>query len=244
MLGADTDVELRRVVSNAAELEARAKAAGVELVIPFQSRLDDLGAAMAAFPPDAIREGLKVRDGLAYQTLKDRGVLVKRNFENRLEIAKLSLLVSRMGADERSVLGAAVRSGAIAEPLKAETLDEPSAAMAARFLRRCGIGCAAEGRSIVPSEEPGGAEVRIKVANRSVWVAESSREKLEGNLKEMEDLNAHIQLKNAERQIKEFSEEEEEHFASLQRQYLGLLKQQDEILGEFDREEAAASSRS
>jgi uncharacterized membrane protein YgaE (UPF0421/DUF939 family) len=110
----------------------------------------------------------------------------------------------------------------------------------ARFLRRCGIVCRAEGKDIRPAEEPDELEIRMEISNRLVWVSEAAKWQLEENLKRINDLNSHIQLKNAERQIKRFSDAEEEQFADLQRRYLELLKQQDELLREFNEEERLA----
>jgi hypothetical protein len=237
---------LRRVSSNAEELADRANAAGIRLVYPGQDMLDELAEALDSFPPDAIREGLKVRDGRAYQTLKERGMIVKRNYENRFEIAKLLIIASKMGESEREAVLGAIASGAVPGPIPASTLDETGRARLARFMRRCGLACAISGAELhpVPDEAAGPApakEIRISMPNRSVWVSESSRERLEANLRKMERLNACIQLKNAERQIKVFSEEEESTFASLQKEYLDLLKEQDEVLREFNEEDTISS---
>lgn len=240
VLGQKPDGELRRVSAVAGEFADKAKAAGVRLVYPNQERLDCYAKDLEAFPADALREGLKVRDGRAYQTLKERGMIVKKNYENRAEIAKLLILIARMNNDEGDALAAAIASGVVNAPMKASSLDGPSREKLARFLRRCGIMCAVSGDGLAPADgadDSDGKEIRVEMPNRWVWVSEGSKERLEENLKRMNDLNARIQLKNAERQIKVFSDEEEEHFASLQKDYLGLLKEQDELLKEFNEEE-------
>ncbi|MCI0503735.1 hypothetical protein L0Y65_03420 [Candidatus Micrarchaeota archaeon] len=243
VLGVTPDGELRRVSVNAEELSERAKAAGIRLVFPNQDRLDELASALEEFPPDAIRAGIKVRDGKAYQTLKDRGMIVKKNFENRAEIAKLLIIIARMSEEERNEALRAIAAGALDKPLSATSIDECTRAKLARFLRRCGIMCALSGSGLLPSGEglEGDKEIRIEMQNRCVWVAESARGRLEENLKKMQNLNARIQLKNAERQIKVFSEEEENVFATLQKEYLDLLKEQDEVLREFNEEDGLAS---
>ena len=53
----------------------------------------------------------------------------------------------------------------------------------------------------------------------------------------MVQVNSLIQLRNAERQIKVFDSREEDEFSALQRQYLELLKEQDELLREYNEEE-------
>ena len=233
----EEDPSLRHIISNQAELASKAKAASIELVMPNQNALDSLGKQLESFPPDSIREGLKVRDGKAYQVLRERGLIVMKNHMNRLEIAKLSVAIAKAAGPEREAVIAAVRSGSLSSPIALESLDEQGVKGIARFLRRCGLCCVSSGRQISPSPEPTEKEVRLDVSNRSVWVSESAKGELEKNLERIKAINATIQLRNAERQIKAFSEDEESRFASLQKEYLDLLKQQDEILREFNEEE-------
>ncbi|MFH0885458.1 MAG: hypothetical protein V1861_07150 [Candidatus Micrarchaeota archaeon] len=241
ILGAKPDVELRRVVSNANELAEKAKAAGISLIFPNQTKLDEYAEALDAFPADAIKEGLKIRDGRAYQTLKERGIIVKKNFENRSEIAKLLIIIAGMAKDEREAIESAISAGSIESPVSVASLGEESGKRIARFMRRCGIACVACGTELkVAPDEAVEKETRIELPNRWVWVSEGSKALLEENLRKMQHLNARIQLKNAERQIKTFSEEEEGVFATLQMEYLVLLKEQDELLREFNEEDALA----
>ncbi len=236
MLGSDDD-SLKHIAANAAELAERAKAASVELAIPNQDKLGELGARLGSFPPSALREALKVKDGSAYEVFRERGLIVKKNNENRLEIAKLSVMIAKAAAPERSALLCAVRAGVVSAPLRIDSMEEDSVAKIARFLRRCGLLCEASGREILPSQEAKEREIRLDISNRSVWISEGSKEKIEENLKRIHAVNATIQLRNAERQIKSFSDDEESLFAGLQKEYLELLKQQDEMLREFNEEE-------
>src|SRR5512143_571646 len=232
----EDDSSLKHITSNQAELAARVKAASIELAIPNQGKLDELGKQLESFPPDAIREGLKVRDGKAYNVLRERGLIVKRNHENRLEIAKLSIAVAKASREERDALLAVIRSGSLGAGIALGSLDQKSVEAMARFMRRFGLPCVASGQSLSPSPEAGEKEIRLDFSNRTVWVKEEAKPLLEDNLKRMHTINATIQLRNAERQIKSFSDDEESRFAVLQKEYLDLLKQQDEILREFNEE--------
>ncbi len=244
MLGAKAETEMRHVIAGIRELSEKAKETGVALVLPSQERLDELGELLESFPPDAIREGLKVRDGKAYGTLRERGAIVKRNFENRSEIAKLLVLCARMGEDERKAALGAIAAGAVREPLRITTLAPPDRAKLLKFMKRSGIPCVLEGDMLcAPPADAAMGEVRLEMPGRLVWVEESAKPTLEANLRRMRDLNAHIQLKNAERQIKVFTEDEESRFAELQREYLGLLKEQDEILREYNLEDGISVKR-
>ncbi len=239
VFGSD-DGSQKDISANASELTAKAAMAKVVLAVPNQEKLDSLGAKLASVPPSALREALKVKDGSPYEVLRERGLIVKRNHENRLEIAKLSIMIAKAAAPEKAALLTAVRSGAVNETIGIQSLDEKDVGKIARFLRRCGLRCKASGKEIAPSEDAKEEEVRLDISNRSVWVSEGSRGLVEENLRRMHAVNAAIQLRNAERQIKSFSEDEESGFATLQKEYLELLKQQDELLKEFNEEERLA----
>jgi hypothetical protein len=231
VLGQDTDFELNQVGKAHAELSGKVS---VEIVLPQAEALEGLQKTIAAFSADELREALKIRDGKVYHFLTERGRIVKRNFANRMEIAKISILLSKMKADERGAVSDALRKGTVAGTIKLESIDFCRAL--ARLMTRCGIPARAEGGQVRSSDAEIG-EVRMEVSNRSIWIEKSMKPKLEENVKKIQHLNSAIQLKNAERQIKIFSPDEETIFSSLQREYLDLLKEQDDILREYNEEE-------
>jgi hypothetical protein len=236
VLGIDCGTELRSIAANADEIAAKAKAARIEIILPNEKRLQELSGALSAFSPEQLKEALLGRSGQAYELLQQRGVIVKQNHENRSEVAKLSMALSRMPSHDRDIAAAIVRSGTLTGTVQLIFTEEPLVRNIARYLRRCGIGCTASGRNLV-AEWQAPQEVRMELSNRNVWVSEQVKARLEENLRRISALTAGIQLKNAERQIKRFSEREEDEFVSLQRQYLDLLKEQDELLREFNEEE-------
>jgi hypothetical protein len=236
-LGVDCGAELRSITANADEIAAKAKAAKVDIILPNEKRLQELGSALSAFSPQQLKEALLNRSGQAYELLQQRGIIVKQNHENRSEVAKLSMALARMPSHDRSIAAAMVRSGALKGTVQLTFTGEPLVRDIARYLRRCGMGCTASGRNIMAEKDAPHDEVRMEMSNRNVWVTQSVKAQLEENLRRIHALTAGIQLKNAERQIKHFSEQEETEFVTLQRKYLDLLKQQDELLKEFNEEE-------
>jgi hypothetical protein len=238
-LGMDCGAELRSITSNAEEIAAKAKAAKVEIILPNEKKLQELGGELSAFSPQQIKEALLAKDGKVYELLQQRGVMVKQNHENRFEIAKLSMALARMPSHDRDIATAIVRSGSLDLSVQLTFTSEALVGDIARYLRRCGIGCTAAGRTLMADGHAPHGEVRMEMPNGKVWVSESVKAQLEENLRRINALTAGIQLKNAERQIKNFSEQEEDDFVSLQRQYLDLLKQQDELLKDFNGEECA-----
>lgn len=240
VFGSDSEKELAAVVSGAAELAGKTRAANIEMIHPNQAKLDELAKVLDGFSPQEIKESIKARSGRPYEVLQERGTVVKSNQENRFEIAKIWLMAVRMKPEERAWMFGALASGAVESAVEIESLDEASVKRLARFMQRCGIECDASGKSLAPADEAPEKEVRMEVSNRNVWVSETVVPQLKDNLMKIQSLNSRIQLKNAERQIKNFNDEEEQDFASLQRQYLDLLKEQDELLRESKDEENLA----
>lgn len=237
VLNADVGTELKTIQANAAELETKAKSAAIELVFPNQRSLERLAGELAKFQPAEVRESIKAKNGGAYSLLQERGAIVKANHENRLEIAKLAIMLAKMPSVDRSVVSDILRSGAIAQAVVLDLVNEGDVKRIARFMRRCGILCVAAGKELTPSTEPDEKEVKVEFSNRVIWIGQLAKEKLDINLSSIKELSTKIQLSNAVRQIQTFNDDEEAQFATLQKQYLDLLKQQDELLKDFNDEE-------
>jgi hypothetical protein len=239
VLGEQCDDELKRAGKEADALAARTK--GVAIVLPNQRKLDDLGKVLSGYDANELREALKTKAGPAYDALMQRGAMVKANNENRFEIAKLSLELRRLKGDDKAHAVDILRFGAIFGPLKLPSADDAALGRIARLMRRCGIPCMKSGSEIVPGGEPE-AEVKMLVSNRTVWVSEEVRRKLEDNLARTRQISMKVQLRNAERQVLTFDEKQENDFVALQHEYLQLLKEQDELLKEFNEEEGEGSA--
>ena len=145
--------------------------------------------------------------------------------------------MTSLGKDEREAVAGALRAGELDGPLRVETAEPVTRKKLARFMRRCGIGCRLSGNMLVADSDAADDEVRMVVSNDAVWVSEEVRERLEDNLKNLHAISSKVQLRNAERQVRVFSEHEEKEFETLQHEYLQLLKEQDELLKEFYEEE-------
>ena len=105
-------------------------------------------------------------------------------------------------------------------------------------MKRCGLGLADFEKDFMPAHIDG-KEVKVEIANRPVWVSDETLLKIQENLNKISSINAKIQLKNAERQIRHFDDTEETTFNTLQHEYLQLLKEQDELLKGYWEEKRA-----
>jgi len=237
VLGQDSPEELRHVSAELEKLAAKAAASGIIVTLPNQKKLDEFNRMLAGFSPQETRESIRAKDGGPYEALSQRGCLVKANFENRLEIAKLNLAAAALSGKEKEAVLEAIRLGTLTGPITLASAQEKARKKIAKFMRRCGINCIVSDRELVPGCEGGLDEVRMVISSRAVWVTGPVKEKLEENFRKTQQISTKVQLRNAERQVRDFSEEEEKDFASLQREYLELLKEQDELLRDFSEEE-------
>jgi hypothetical protein len=221
-----------------------ARTKGFVVVLPNQRRLDDLGKVLSGYGPAEMKEALRTRSGPAYDAFMQRGAIVKANTENRFEIAKLNLEIADLKDEDKAKALEVLKLGAIFGPIAFISADDAAIKRIAKFMRRCGIPCVASGKQIVASSEDAG-EVRMTIANRMVWVSDEVRKKLEENLKRTQAISMKVQLRNAERQVLSFDDAQEKDFTALQHEYLGLLKEQDDLLKDYlgeERKEAILNS--
>jgi len=240
VFGIDTEKEIIEISANAMEISNRMRSAGIEIAVPCDDALKAYDLRINAFTNEQIKDSMKARSGDPYSLLKEKGEIVKRNFSNRMEIAKLAIILAKMKKDHKSALTCAIRSGKIGSEMFLDGNESGLLDQFAKSLRRCGIFCEIDGSKLKGVESANdGCEVKVELPNRIVYLPSSdAKSKLDENMKKMVELNRSIQLKNAVRQIKTFSEEEDKEFVDLQRKYLDLLNEQDEILRDFNKEEA------
>lgn len=228
--------ELKLVDKNASVLTEKASNAGVVLVYPNQRKLDALAKVFSGFSKDEVKDAIKTKKGKAYEILRERGTIVKTNYENRFEIAKLCMMAAKMKDEEKKALLDVLAAGCLAKPLKIESVDDNDKKKLTRIMKRCGLGLAEFEKEFMPAH-PDEHEVRVEISNRYIWVNQKTLVRIQENLNKIGSVNSKIQLKNAERQIRTFGDEEEGYFNSLQQEYLFLLKEQDELLKGYWEEE-------
>jgi hypothetical protein len=207
----------------------------VEIVYPKQDRIEDIGKMLKEHSPEEIKEALRGRKGEVYEILSERGKIIRMNFENRFEIAKLTAMLVKLNEKEKAEIKKAIRIGKFDEPMDISSLDEEKRERLAKFMQRCGITCSVNESQLSPKEAEE-KEVPMRVENRNVWLSAEASDQLDSNLKRIHELGSQLQVKNAKRHIMVFNEEEEKVYNELQHEYLTLLKQQDELLKEYNAE--------
>lgn len=206
-------------------------AADITLTIPNQDKIADYTQKLVEYTNEEIISALSSKTGEVYDLLKQRGKYLKNNYENRENIAKLSILLAKIDKQTTESILTAVRTGTISSPISFKKTDEFHKDRISLFLQRMGVKQQLE--DTAKDDESDVSEVVVEISNRKVWVSKKLSERLSEILKKMQDINPKLQLKNAERQIREFDDEEEKQFSSMQQEYLKLLKEQDVLLKDF-----------
>jgi hypothetical protein len=241
LLGGGSDAERNSCESRLAavqrqldSLSDRMAVAGVVIAVPDEEAIKRLSEALSSSSAKDIADAIQKRAGEVYGPLAARGALIKRNFENRENIAKLALLMCGLQKDVRETLACQVRKGSLSIPVPILKGEEELGNRIAHVLGRMGMPAEIRDGSLVSSSAT--AEVSVEIHGRKVWVNQQIKEKLGANIRKIQELSPKIHLKNAVRQIKQFDEVEEKDFVAIQNEYLGLLKEQDELLREFNEE--------
>jgi len=220
------------------------KNAGIIFCYIYQERISDLDSKLSTFSLSEQIMAIKAKNGPIYELLKERGALLKKNYEERENLAKLLILISKVkDQDIKYKLAEALKKGEIKEIIhlrgRGKECDKELYEKIAAIFNRLGISASisADG-GMLSSHPPVKGEVPFVIANKKVWVSAEAADKLLINISNIEKLSPHLQWKNAQKQIMELSENEEKEFAELQKKYLALLKEQDEILKGFKEEES------
>lgn len=222
--------ELASVEGHLSAFDAKFKRVSFVIVIPGDSQISKLSEKINSSSHDEIVNAMTLKSGDLYDTLTERGRLMKKNFEMREEIGKLNVLLYKLDAKARNKFESDIRNSSSSISLDGKFKEDTSKVVLQKILLRLGISVS-EGDN-APSCE----ETEINLENRKVWVSKKVESEFHKNVEETKKVVAKIQIKNAERQIRNFSEEEEKEFAKIQHVYLELLKQRDTLLKEYNDE--------
>ncbi len=222
------EANLRSVQAQLDALSAKMDAVGVKFAMPNEHEIARLNSLLCAYSPKELAECIAKQAGGSYGILSSRGALLKRNYGERESIAQLALLLARLQKDVRDSLAEQVRKGKLDAPVPILKGEEPLGREIALVLGRLGMPAEVNGGSLVSAQSH--PEVPVQLQNRRVWVTPEVRDRLSENMRLIADISPRIQVKNAVRYVKIFSDDEEKEFAAIQNEYLRLLKEQDALL--------------
>ena len=217
---------IENMSSDITRLTMKIQKAQLEVAMPNESRIEEYSTELDSIDKKEIHTALKEKTGPIYETLLKRGKMLKENFGNREDIAKIVLVGNTLEEDKKKAFFDSLKSGVIADS-SVEGIEESKKVNLMRLLRRIGF--------ISSTEEHD--EVLVGIGSQKIWISKEKEQDILSLLESLGKLNSKIQLKNAEKQVKVFSEEEEKEFQALQQEYLNLLKEKDGLLKDFYDEE-------
>lgn len=217
-------LELSSIEDELESLEKKLKK--FDLVLPDQNKLDELNKELSSLGKEELYELMESKQGEEYNLLKERGELLKQVFENREEIAGLNIMINDLSSKEKKQFLSILRDRSkFSEESFLKLKDEKKRKKLMKLFSRLGFSVSGD---YIDSEEK-----KIYVCSKPIWVPVTMLKKIEDLNKNLTELSKKIQLLNAQKQIKVFSENEEKEFESVQTKYLSLLKEQDSILHDF-----------
>ncbi|NYZ77708.1 hypothetical protein H0O02_05350 [Candidatus Micrarchaeota archaeon] len=233
---------LAEVNSSIKDRASKIEKVGINFCLVCQEKISDINSKLSTFSISDQVDALTAKEGEVYELLKERGTLLKKNFEERENLAKLLILISQVtAADTKYRLTEVVKRGGVRETIILEGCGSAITGKLAALFGRTGIAASvSKDGKLLTGHATETTEIPFVIANKKVWVAAGSAHRLTDNLSNIDKLSPQLQWKNAQRQIMVFSETEEAEFVDLQRKYLELLREQDEILKEFKEEEKLA----
>lgn len=237
ILGKEVSGELKPILSKLESFDATLRRANIEITTPSQSELDALSKLIGELPVSEVKAAFHERKGPAFDIILKRGAHIKRNFQNRFEIAKLSMAAANLGTSEKASLSETIYFSRMGEKIRLSSADETTRRRIVKHLNRCGIFCLSEGDSIVPASVAYSEEVSYELPSGKVWVKSDLKSEIDRILEETRLIIPKVQLKTAEMQVIVFNDQQRAEHEAIQTQYLHLLRKKDELLRDFYDEE-------
>ncbi len=209
-------------------IEGKMESKGIQLIVPFQERIDAISQAVNKIPADEVDKAIKSKNGEIYAWLSERGKLIRRNIEARNEIAKLNLLMASASTDVKLCVAEALRKGEPGE--RKANLSDDKGAKIVKLLNRSGVHCAFAEQKLLKGAN-GWNESRVLVNNEYFWVPSEKLNAFTENEKMLGEVSVKLQVKNAELQVITFNEAQQNEFKALQTQYMEFLRTRKELIG-------------
>lgn len=225
------DAEIADISQQVSALEKKVAETGRVLFYPNEDAMLELGSELGKFKPEEIYAAVERKTGDVYAVFEKKGLLVKENFERRKEVAALIEYANSLPEKIRTEIIGKVKAGQIGK-LDASTLEEKKRERLFRLLNRCGITCFLEGHMLISENRKGTEwkEVKVQLNGSHVWVDRAQEEEVMKFGKELVETGNLVQLRNAERQVKKFTPDEEKQFRDLQNSYLTMIRRRDSLL--------------
>lgn len=169
---------------------------------------------------------IDLKEGELFQLIKNRLSLLKENLEVKHELAKALLLIAKI--TDQSAKAEFLNAIKKKKPIPPSPDNDKYKRLLTIFSR---LGLYSNS-----------CEQKFVIQRDVVWLEKDKAEKMNTVLSQLKEIEPQLQWKNAERQIKRFTEEEESEFAEIQKKYLDLINMRDAIINEYKKREETAET--
>ncbi|MFA5106056.1 MAG: hypothetical protein WC506_03790 [Candidatus Micrarchaeia archaeon] len=205
------------------------KLSKVDLItlVPRREEIDSLNAEIEKYQIADIDTAISSRQGALFELLRKRSEITKANYELRDDICRLTILINSIPLEDAESVKAYVEGESPSE-ISLEGISEEKQQNLLTLLNRLGKPSNIQKGKILPS---------LGMSCESVFIdgkkAHLPVEKL-AKYKEIESeiskLSVKIQVQNAQRQIRTFSQEEASEYSGMQQRFAELLNSKKELL--------------
>lgn len=223
-------------------LDKKLKGVDILTVVPNRAEIIALTNELAQYSKEELDEALKAKQGVIYDLLKKRAFYTKVNYDNREQIARITILLNMLPRKEAESLRTIMESNAN-ETVDVSVLDDGQKKELVNCMGRAGIFAFISANMLnldkkkVAGPEilswPGEIEKKICEARglkKTVWVRKDFDLQWEENEKKLAQVGTRIQVMITKSQAEPMNEEELKEFDTIQRQYINLKAKRDELV--------------
>ncbi len=223
----EEDLHMKALLGQMSQLSERLspieeKLATVDLVtiVPSREKIDGLNGEINSYAQEERDKAVTERAGGAYEKMKERACLTRKNYDNREEIARLTLLANSLSREEAGGIKKMVEcEGSASVGLAGVDGDKKLEILV--LLNRLGVPAAIEGDSIVRASSESAWEVeRVYENDKKIWIEKEKSEEFDKNEKSLVEINRKLQRLNAIKQARSLEGEEHDEFIAAQNSYL------------------------
>lgn len=224
--------EFLALTNHLSQIDSFFKSKKLFFVLPHQSIINSISGEIDKIDSTEFSKQILAKNGPAYELFVKRGNIVKKNFADRYEIAKILALSLKIDP----ILSAKITE-LLFSPDSNFVLDFSTSSneLSSILLLLKKIGVPFKVSDLQSQEKLSSYEFfPLYVGYRNYYFTKQQIDRFNQIEKDIQSLMPSIQLKNAEAQIKKFTSEEQTAFEEIQGKYLQLIKEKEELLKNAD----------
>lgn len=202
------------------------KSAGIDFYLLDFDRLIET-EKISEHSPEEKAKAIDEKSGELFDLIKTRLQILRENYDHRNELAKALTVISSLDSVEMRT--EFLNSIKAKKQMVIKHAEGEKVKRILTIFSRLGLHGPCEDKKFI-------------IQRDVVWLNGETAVKMDEILSGLKALEPQLQWKNAQRQIKNFSEEEENEFSDIQRKYLDLLNARDNLVESYKKEEIVSNS--